>query len=172
MSFLCMLIRNGIFFSSIGPRVIDWWIIYGFTSHSRIFHLYGDVNITDEGLQNFDLCSALRAFEQGGIFIVPHPLWHGTSDFPVSFEGPMRASFQSPLTTHKGMWRIYSESDPHGCNGWKSSRAYTLAVAYDDDLIMWHTYTFPSKLIWWIQCCQYIEYNSIIIFIDYNVIII
>jgi hypothetical protein len=32
--------------------------------------------------------SALRAFEQGGIFIVPHLLWHGTSVFPVSFEGP------------------------------------------------------------------------------------
>jgi hypothetical protein len=27
-----------------------------------------------EGLQNFGLCSALRAFEQGGIFIVPHLL--------------------------------------------------------------------------------------------------
>jgi hypothetical protein len=27
-----------------------------------------------EGLQNLGLCSALRAFEQGGIFIVPHLL--------------------------------------------------------------------------------------------------
>jgi hypothetical protein len=27
------------------------------------------------------------AFEQGGIFIVPHLLWHGTSVFPVSSEG-------------------------------------------------------------------------------------
>jgi hypothetical protein len=26
-------------------------IIYGFTSRSRIFHLYGDVTIADEGLQ-------------------------------------------------------------------------------------------------------------------------
>jgi hypothetical protein len=34
------------------------------------------------------LSSALRAFEQGGIFIVPHLLWHGTSVFPVSSEGP------------------------------------------------------------------------------------
>jgi hypothetical protein len=49
-------------------------IIYGFTSHSRIFHLYGDVTIAGEGLQNLGLCSALRAFEQGGIFIVPHLL--------------------------------------------------------------------------------------------------
>jgi hypothetical protein len=31
---------------------------------------------------------ALRAFEQGGIFIVPHLLWHGTSVFPVSSDWP------------------------------------------------------------------------------------
>jgi hypothetical protein len=30
--------------------------------------------ITGEGLQNLGLCSALKAFEQGGIFIVPHLL--------------------------------------------------------------------------------------------------
>jgi hypothetical protein len=59
-------------------------INYCFTSRSTIFHLYGDVTITGEGLQNLGLCSALRAFEQGGIFIV----WHGTSVFPVSSEGP------------------------------------------------------------------------------------
>jgi hypothetical protein len=41
-------------------------IIYGFMPSSRIFHLYGDVTIAGEGLQNLGLCSALRAFEQGG----------------------------------------------------------------------------------------------------------
>jgi hypothetical protein len=50
----------------------DRLIIYGFMSSSRIFHMYGDVNIAGEGLQNVSICSALRAFEQGGIFIVPH----------------------------------------------------------------------------------------------------
>jgi hypothetical protein len=63
-------------------------IIYGFTSRSRIFHLYGDVTNADVGLQNLILCSALRAFEHRGIFILPHLLWHGTSVFPVSSEGP------------------------------------------------------------------------------------
>jgi hypothetical protein len=43
-------------------------------SRSRIFHLYGDVTITGEELQNLVLCSALTAFEQGGIFIMPHLL--------------------------------------------------------------------------------------------------
>jgi hypothetical protein len=65
-------------------------IIYCFTSRSRIFHLHENVIIVGEGLQNLGLivCSALRAFEQGGIFIVPHLLWHGASVFPVSSEGP------------------------------------------------------------------------------------
>jgi hypothetical protein len=45
-----------------------------FTSHARIFHLYGDVTIADEGMQNLGLCSPLSAFEQGVDFIVPHLL--------------------------------------------------------------------------------------------------
>jgi hypothetical protein len=44
------------------------------TSPSRIFHLCGDVTIAVEGLPNLGLCSALRAFEQGWIFIVLHLL--------------------------------------------------------------------------------------------------
>jgi hypothetical protein len=63
-------------------KLIDWLIDYCFPSRSRIFHLYGDVTIAGEGLQNLGLCSVLRAFDQGGIFIVPHLLWHGTSVFP------------------------------------------------------------------------------------------
>jgi hypothetical protein len=68
---------------------LHWLIIYGFTSRSRIFHLYGDVAIAPEGLQNLGLCSVLKAIEQGGIFIVPHLLWHGTLVFPVSSERPI-----------------------------------------------------------------------------------
>ena len=34
--------------------------------------IYGDVTNAGEGLQNLGLSSALGAFEQGGIFIVPH----------------------------------------------------------------------------------------------------
>jgi hypothetical protein len=40
------------------------------------------------GLQNLGLCSALMAFEQEKIFIVPHLLCHETSIFPVSSERP------------------------------------------------------------------------------------
>jgi hypothetical protein len=49
-------------------------IIFGFTSRSKKCHLYGDIAIAGEGLQNLGLCSALRAFEQGEIFIVLHLL--------------------------------------------------------------------------------------------------
>jgi hypothetical protein len=87
----------GIGFSCI-MRLVDWLIIYGFTSRSRIFHLYGDVVIAGEGLQNLTLCSALRAFEQGGIFIVPHLLWHRTSVFLVSSEEHTRVCGGSILT--------------------------------------------------------------------------
>jgi hypothetical protein len=41
---------------------------------SLYLSIYGDVTIAGEGLQNLGLCAALRAFEQGGIFIVPHLL--------------------------------------------------------------------------------------------------
>jgi hypothetical protein len=40
----------------------------------KTFHLQGDVIIAGERQQNLSRFSALKAFEQGGIFIVPHPL--------------------------------------------------------------------------------------------------
>jgi hypothetical protein len=64
---------------------VHWFFVfvfYCFTSRSRIFHL-----LSVKWLQNFGVCSALRAFEHGGIFIVPHLLWHRATVFPVSSEG-------------------------------------------------------------------------------------
>jgi hypothetical protein len=40
----------------------------------RIFLLYGDFTIAGEELQNLGLCSALKGFEQGGVFIMPNLL--------------------------------------------------------------------------------------------------
>jgi hypothetical protein len=48
-------------------KLIDWFIICCFTSRSSIFRLYGDVTIAGERLQNLGLCSALKAFAQGGV---------------------------------------------------------------------------------------------------------
>jgi hypothetical protein len=74
-SFICIVL-NFKTLKMCQKRPIDLidLIIYCFTSRSRIFHLYGDITIASEGLQNLGLCSALRTFEQGGIFIVPHLL--------------------------------------------------------------------------------------------------
>jgi hypothetical protein len=46
--------------------------------------------------QVYILCES-NTFGQGGIFIVPHMLWHGTSVFPASSEGPphLVASYNS-----------------------------------------------------------------------------
>jgi hypothetical protein len=71
----------------LGTTGVRSHALYCFTSRSRIFHLFRDVTIYGEGLHNLGLCSALRAFQQGGIFIMPH-LWHGASFFPVSSEEP------------------------------------------------------------------------------------
>jgi hypothetical protein len=102
------------------------WALLYFTTRSRIFHLYGDVTIASEWLQNLGLCSVFRAFEQGGIFIVSHLLIHRALVFPVSSE---ECPIQSPLTTHKGlgMWRIYSMADPHHANGSPFSRFWQQA---------------------------------------------
>jgi hypothetical protein len=69
-------------------QLIDWLIIYGFTSRSKIFHLYGDVTITGWRAAKFRPMLSAQGLWAGGIFIVPHLLWHGTSVFPVSSEGP------------------------------------------------------------------------------------
>jgi hypothetical protein len=72
---------------------IDWlidWLSTDLHVHTaqEIFIYVGSGTITGEWLQNLGLSPALRAFEQWGIFIVPHQLWHGALVFPASFEGP------------------------------------------------------------------------------------
>jgi hypothetical protein len=53
-----------------------------FIAAQAIFQLSG----SGDRAANFGLCSALKAFEEGGIFIVPHLLRHGTSVYMVSYE--------------------------------------------------------------------------------------
>jgi hypothetical protein len=49
------------------------------TVGGTLVHLYGDVAIAGEGLQNFCLCSALRAFEAG------RDLYHATPTVTPGF---------------------------------------------------------------------------------------
>jgi hypothetical protein len=53
--------------------LIDFLFVVLCPAH-EFFHSYGNVTINGEGLQNLGVCSALMAFDQGGIFIVPHLL--------------------------------------------------------------------------------------------------
>ena len=63
--------------------------VWGFSSHLRIFHLYGDVTIAPEDLQKFDICSAFMAIEQWGFLCEPHLLWHGASVYNGDLQGPV-----------------------------------------------------------------------------------
>jgi hypothetical protein len=62
----------------------DSLIINGSTPRPIIIDLYGYVHIIDEGLKNLCLCSALTAYKQGEIFVVPHLLWYGNLVFAFS----------------------------------------------------------------------------------------
>ena len=70
------------------PNTVPWLLIDWLFNILRPFQEYFTYIIAGEGLQNLSLCSVLRAFEQGGVFIVSHLLWHRTSVFPVSSERP------------------------------------------------------------------------------------
>jgi hypothetical protein len=66
--------------------MIDYLLLY---VPLKNFSLYGDVTIAGEWLQDLEPCLALRTFEQGGIFIVPHLSSNrqSASVFPVSSKG-------------------------------------------------------------------------------------
>ena len=48
---------------------------------------FGDITIIGKELQSIGLWSALIAFEQGGIFIVPQLMWHRASVLLILSEG-------------------------------------------------------------------------------------
>lgn len=58
-------------------------------------------------LHNLGLCSALAAFELGGIFIVLHLLWHRASVLTVSSEDLL------VFYNKQGVLRTWSNLDPH-----------------------------------------------------------
>jgi hypothetical protein len=94
--------------------LIDWLFMVLHTCMSHLwlenFHAYWDVTIDSEGLQNLGLCSTLTAFKQRGIFIVPQLLLHWASFFRFH---PKDRPIQSPPPTRKGMFKTYSNLDPH-----------------------------------------------------------
>jgi hypothetical protein len=67
--------------------VIDWLIAV--LRPAQEYFTYRETSpLPVKGCKNVGLSSALSSFEQGGVFIVTHLLWHRTSVFPVSSEEP------------------------------------------------------------------------------------
>ena len=56
----------------------------------RVWPSNGDVHIAGEGLQSLDLCFALLAIEQGGVFIIRQRAWQETPVCTTLPEGPPR----------------------------------------------------------------------------------
>jgi hypothetical protein len=54
---------------------------------------------------------------EGGIFIVPHLLWHGTSIFPVSSEGlpHLVASYDTQGDVEEFLYEMVSKNTPENC---------------------------------------------------------
>ena len=69
----------------------------GGSSHSKIFHSFGDFTIVGERLQKFHLCSAVMAIEQWGFFNVSHLLWHGLTVYNGHLRGPLTLT---PIAKH------------------------------------------------------------------------
>ena len=63
--------------------------VWGLSSHMRIFHSYGDVIITGEGLQFFTFTRHSWQLSSEGFLSVPHLLWHGASVFNGHLRGPV-----------------------------------------------------------------------------------
>ena len=65
----------------VNCALLGWLVLWSLSSHSSIFHSYGDVTIAGEGLQ-------ILTIEQWGIFSVSHALRHG----PTIYNGHLRGS--------------------------------------------------------------------------------
>jgi hypothetical protein len=84
----------------------DWLIIYCFTSHSGIFHLYGDFTIAGEELQNL-----AYAWSSGPLSREGSLSCHTCCDTGPRFfwSYPKNHLFSpAPLTTQKSMWMIWN----------------------------------------------------------------
>jgi hypothetical protein len=80
------------------------WLFTVLRLAQKFFTCMETSSLPVEGCKIKAYCSALGASKQGGIFIVPHLLWHGETVFPVSSKEPPHSV---AFTTHKGMWRTF-----------------------------------------------------------------
>jgi hypothetical protein len=116
---------------------------YWFTSHSRIFHLYGDVTpLPMKGckiqayarrwgpLNSKGSISCHTCCDSGPRFFRSHP-----KDCPT----------KPPLTTLKGMWRIYFNPDPNGFGLFQTANVDTCMFYISSNISLFMTLIFPSS---------------------------
>ena len=94
------------------------FFVWGFSSHSRVLHSYGDVIIAGEGLKFFYLYSALMAIEQLRFFIVPHLLWHEESVYNGHIRGPLTLT---PIAERFEVELSLPFFTDYVCRGWDSN---------------------------------------------------
>ena len=104
----------------VNSYAVEDFVYLGFSSHSSIFHSFGDVNITGEGLQilTYIVSSAPMAIEQRGFFGVPHLLWHGASVYNVHLLGPVTLT---PIAESWAVELLPSIFTTKVCRGWDSN---------------------------------------------------
>ena len=65
------------------------FVCLGFSSNPRIFHSYGDVTITDEGLKIFTYARHLWPLSSERSLACQNLLWHGASVYDGNLQGPV-----------------------------------------------------------------------------------
>jgi hypothetical protein len=139
-------------------------ITCGFTSHLIIFHLHGDVTIAGEGLQN--LACARRSGPLSRNESLSHHTYCAMGP-RISRSHPKDRPIQSPFTTHKGMWKVYSNLDPHGSNSvWSNNslpiswytQTYRWVIFFTSQIYQWDA-IFINLLYQWVDnlACHYIN---------------
>ena len=94
------------------------------------------MTIIGEGLQSLGLCSSNVTFERLRIFIVPHTLWHGASDFLVSTEVTLynKQNVTEDIDPHEAEFAGKEQIQSHDITVITSSYILELLVELDDQI--------------------------------------
>ena len=95
-------------------------LVWSFSSQSRISHSYGDVTITDEGLQILTYARHLWAVSSVNFFMIslPHLLWYETFVHTDHFRGPVTLTPNAERLTVELSLHVLTT---YVCRGWDSN---------------------------------------------------
>ena len=125
------------------------YYVCGSSSHSRIFHSYGDVTITGEGLQILTYSSALMAIEQWGFLSVSQLLCHGASIYNGHVRGPvtpiaerLAVELSLPVFKNIGLSQMGFE---HPTFRLRDHRSNPCTAPPQRSIYMWSTYMYKLQ---------------------------